>query len=247
MVKKYYNLVKNDDGSKAEIYIFGDITSWEWDESDVSSYTLAKELAALGDVQEIDVHINSYGGEVSEGLAIYSQLKNNKARVTTYCDGFACSIASVVFMAGNSRVMNEASLLMIHNPWTYAKGNAKELRKEADDLDIIAQASMNAYLSKVNIKREELTELLDAETWLTPQEALLKGFATAMESDGEEDEILQSVKKKVFEKMKKPQQKAFADSEEIAEKVVEKLKLAGPKPAGSHEEKKLIQIFKGLK
>lgn len=250
MAKKYYSLAKSEDGARAEIFIFGDITSWEWFESDVSSYTLAKELAALGDVQEIDVHINSYGGEVSEGLAIYNQLKNSKARVTTYCDGFACSIASVIFMAGNTRVMNEASLLMIHNPWTYAAGNAAELRKEADDLEVIAEASINAYLNRISIKREELIDLLDAETWLSPETALLKGFATAIESDGEEDEVLQSVKKKVFEKMRKPRsQKAYIDPEEIAEKIVEKLKLgleesdAGNPPA----EKKLIQIFKGLK
>lgn len=250
MAKKYYSLAKSESGTKAEIFIFGNITSWEWFENDVSSYTLAKELAALGDVQEIDVHINSYGGEVSEGLAIYNQLKNSKARVTTYCDGFACSIASVIFMAGDTRVMNEASLLMIHNPWTYAAGNAAELRKEADDLEVIAKASINAYLNRISIKREELIDLLDAETWLSPESALLKGFATAIESDGEEDEILQSVKKKVFEKMRKPRsQKAYIDPEEIAEKIVEKLKLSLEEPAVGNPpaEKKLIQIFKGLK
>lgn len=250
MAKKYYSLAKSEDGAKAEIFIFGDITSWEWLESDVSSYTLAKELATLGDVQEIDVHINSYGGEVSEGLAIYNQLKNSKARVITYCDGFACSIASVVFMAGDTRVMNEASLLMIHNPWTYVTGNAAKLRKEADDLEVIAEASINAYLNRVSIKREELIDLLDAETWLSPESALLKGFATAIESDGENDEILQSVKKEVFEKMKKPHaQKAYIDPEEVAEKIVEKLKLSLEEPPAGNlpAEKKLIQIFKGLK
>lgn len=250
MAKKYYSLAKSEDGARAEIFIFGDITSWEWFESDVSSYTLAKELAALGDVQEIDVHINSYGGEVSEGLAIYNQLKNSKARVTTYCDGFACSIASVIFMAGNTRVMNEASLLMIHNPWTYAAGNAAELRKEADDLEVIAEASINAYLNRISIKREELIDLLDAETWLSPETALLKGFATAIESEGENDEILQSVKKSVFEKMRKPHaQKAYIDPEEIAEKIVKKLKLSLKEPPAGNPpvEKKLIQIFEGLK
>jgi len=98
---KYYALEKN--GKEADIYIFGDITSWEWYENDVSSYSLVKEIRALGpDVKQINVHINSYGGEVAEGLAIYNTLKNHKAKVRTIVDGFACSAASVVFMAGDN-------------------------------------------------------------------------------------------------------------------------------------------------
>lgn len=174
--KKYYNL--ETEGTKAALYIYGDITSWPWLESDVSSYNLSKQLEQLGDVEEIDVYINSYGGEVAEGLAIYSALKRHKAKVTTYCDGFACSIASVIFMAGDTRIMSNASLLMIHNAWTRVSGNANELRKQADDLDTITQASINAYMEKVNISEEELKELLDEEKWILPQEALEKGFAT---------------------------------------------------------------------
>lgn len=174
--KKYYNL--ETEGTKAALYIYGDITSWPWLESDVSSYNLSKQLEQLGDVDEIDVYINSYGGEVAEGLAIYNALKRHKAKVTTWCDGFACSIASVIFMAGDTRIMSNASLLMIHNAWTRVSGNANELRKQADDLDTITQASINAYMEKVNISEEELKELLDEEKWILPQEALEKGFAT---------------------------------------------------------------------
>ena len=85
-MRKYYALETS--GNEANIYIFGDITSWEWYESDVSSFTLSKELQELGDeVAIINVHINSYGGEVAEGLAIHNMLKNHKAKVKTYCDG----------------------------------------------------------------------------------------------------------------------------------------------------------------
>lgn len=136
---KYYALEKKD--SKAELYIFGTITAYPWREKDKDAYGIVKELSEL-DTDEIEVHINSSGGAVSEGLAIYNVLKNSKAKVTTYCDGFACSAASVVFMAGDERVMNGASLLMIHNAWTYGQGNAAELRKQADDLDTITQASV---------------------------------------------------------------------------------------------------------
>ena len=150
MDERYYSLAINEEKSEANIYIYGDITSWEGCDNDVSSYTLARQLENL-DVNNINVYINSYGGEVGEGLAIYNSLKRHKAKVKTYCDGFACSIASVIFMAGDERIMSNASLLMIHNAWTWALGNANDFRKQADDLDAITQASINAYMENVNI------------------------------------------------------------------------------------------------
>lgn len=195
MDKRYYSLVINEDNSEANINIYGDITSWEWFESDVSSYTLARQLENL-DVNTINVYINSYGGEVAEGLAIYNSLKRHKAKIKTYCDGFACSIASVIFMAGDERVMSSASLLMIHNAWTWASGNANDLRKQADDLDAITQASINAYMSNVNITEEEVKAMLDNETWLSYQNALEYGFATSVVSEeNNNNKASQSVKK----------------------------------------------------
>lgn len=194
-MKKYYALETS--GREADIYIFGDITSWEWFENDVSSFTLSKELQGL-DVDVINVHINSYGGEVAEGLAIYNMLRNHKAKVKTYCDGFACSIASVIFMAGDERIMNEASLLMIHNAWMYTAGNAEQLRKDAADLDIITQASIAAYLSKVSITEDELKKLLDAETWLLPSAALEKGFATSVVADTQTNKAAASAHRAFF-------------------------------------------------
>lgn len=175
--KRYYSLVK--EGSIADITIYGDITSWTWYESDVSSYNLSKVLDELTDVDQINVNINSYGGEVAEGLAIYNALRRHKAHVRTVCDGFACSIASVVFMAGDERIVNDASLIMIHNAWSpYASGNAADLRKQADDLDVITSASKQAYMSRISISEEELTALMDGETWIKPDDALRMGFAT---------------------------------------------------------------------
>lgn len=163
----------------ADVYIYGDITSWVWDESDVSSYTLAKELEGL-DVDSINVHINSYGGEVAEGLAILNTLKAHNAKVKTFCEGFACSAASVVFMAGDERIMYPASLLMIHNAWTYASGNADDLRKAAEDLEIISNVAASAYREKVKISDEELSDLLKNETWIPPDSAVEWGFATSI-------------------------------------------------------------------
>ena len=197
-MKKYYSLIKNKKKQEADLTIFGDITSWPWNEADVSSFNLSKQLQQLTDVKTINVHINSYGGEVAEGLAIYNSLKNHSAKVKTYCDGFACSIASVIFMAGDERIMSNASLLMIHNAWSYVMGNANELRKQADDLDKITQASINAYMNHVSISEKELKELLDNETWLDCNEALTKGFATKITENADSDKASQNVKQSLI-------------------------------------------------
>lgn len=228
-MKKYYSLETS--GNEADLYIFGDITDWTRYEKDKDAYTIVKELQNL-EADSVNVHINSYGGDVSEGLAIYNVLKNSKAKVTTYCDGFACSAASVVFMAGDERIMNSASLLMIHNAWTYGYGNAEAFRKQAEDLDKITQASVNAYMSKITITEDELKEKMDAESWLTAEEALKDGFATKIMEE-EESGISQSAFRIIRDKILEPKNgyaEATAlglsigpDADEVAEKVAEKI------------------------
>ena len=252
-MNKYYALVVS--GRTADINIFGDITSWEWLESDVSSYTLSKELQGL-DVDVINVHINSYGGEVAEGLAIYNMLKNHKAKVNTICEGFACSIAAVIFMAGDERIMNNASLLMVHNAWTHTAGNANELRKQADDLDIISQASMEAFKACVNIPESELKALLDAESWLSPQEALEKGFATSIKAVENSESPSQSVRNKVIEMLIKPSNSVSLD--DVLEKLNAALaksttpnaepqtKQAEPEPRVEPQENKILNLLNAL-
>lgn len=180
---KYYALEKKN--RKANLYIFGSITGYPWREKDRDAYSIVKELQEL-DVDELHVHINSTGGSVAEALAIYNVLKDSEITVTTYCDGFACSAASVIFMAGDERIMNEASLLMIHNAWTYASGNADQFRKQADDLDKITQASVNAYMRRVTISEEEVKKLMKEETWISASEAKEYGFATRIVEDDNE-------------------------------------------------------------
>ena len=182
-MNKYFQLTTSEDGTTADLDIYGDISSCWWDDDAMSAPKLSKQLDELGDVSQINVHINSYGGEVAEGLAIYSALRRHKAHVRTTCDGFACSIASVIFMAGDERLMSDASLLMIHNAWTSAWGvNAADLRKLADDMDTITSASKSAYMARVSITEDELTELMDAETWISPSDAVDMGFATEIET-----------------------------------------------------------------
>lgn len=191
----YYAIMKS--GSMANIDIYGDIVSdagWFGCESDCSSYKLVKEIEEL-EASVIYVNINSYGGEVKEGLAIANALKRHSAKVVTRCDGFACSIASVVFMAGDERVMHGPSLLMVHNAlYSYTSGNANELRKQAEDLDTITAACKQAYLERINIDEEELTSLMDAETWISAADALSMGFATKIEDYAKDSHPTQSAR-----------------------------------------------------
>jgi ATP-dependent Clp protease protease subunit len=196
--EKYFSMAVEE--KEANIYIYGDIVSWEWFESDVSSYTLAKEIEALPkDIETINVFINSYGGEVAEALAIYNALRRHRAKVKTYCDGFACSAASVVFMAGDERIMSNASLLMIHNAWLLAIGDQNQLRKEADGLETINQASINAYMSRINITEKELKAMMDAETWISAADALEMGFATSIVNVSGKQVASQSLRKQMVQ------------------------------------------------
>ncbi|MDG0818997.1 Clp protease ClpP [Staphylococcus equorum] len=175
--KTYFQMNKKTQ-NKGEIYIYGDIVSSKWEETDVTAVDFKNELNQLGDVSEIDVHINSAGGNVFEGHAIYNMLKMHKARVNIYVDALAASIASVIAMSGDTIFMHKNSFMMIHNSWIMTLGNSKDLRQTADLLDKTDQSSNNAYLDKAtNLSEAELKQLLEAETWLTADEALEKGLA----------------------------------------------------------------------
>ena len=238
---KYYQLVSND--TSADLYIFGDICAWAWPEyGEQSGVTIVNQLKAL-DVDTINVHINSYGGDVAEGLAIYNVLREHKAQIVTICDGFACSAASVVFMAGDRRVMQPASLLMIHNAWTVAMGNAAQLRKTADDIETITQASVEAYKKVATISEEEIKALMDAETWILPKDAVEYGFATEIDDeDDDEDEPKQSAFGVIMQKLTAPAagvlKVAEPDYDAIADKIAAKLATKKPKPEEEPKEPK---------
>lgn len=152
----------------------------EYYDTDTSAAGFRDALKDLGDIKTINLHINSPGGSVFEGIAIYNMLKQNKAHVNVYVDGLAASIASVIAMSGDAIFMPSNSMLMIHNPWTMAVGNASELRKQADDLDKITESSIQTYLNQAGDKLDEetLRQLMDDETWLTAKEAVDYGLAT---------------------------------------------------------------------
>lgn len=173
-----------------ELYIYGDIegdgVDWwtgEKIESDTSAYHIRKEIEAFGDVRTVELHINSMGGSVFEANAIVNYLRRLKADTIAYVDAFACSAASAIACACDMVVMPRNSVMMIHNPWTVAIGNAKELRKAADDLDVLSEAFATVYLDKADGKLDEkrLTKLLDEETYLTAEQAYDLGLCDEIE------------------------------------------------------------------
>ena len=182
--------MKLDEQGAADIYIFGDITPYKWEDSDVVAYDLATQIKNLPEDAEITVHITSNGGDLKEGLGIYNVLKGRN--VTTICEGFAASSASVIFCAGTKRVMNAASLLFIHNASMIAAGNADDFEKAADDLRIITNAAKEAYREAgVNVTDAQLDAMMDSETWITPRDAVEMGFATEI-AETEEDAAIKN-------------------------------------------------------
>ncbi|AUS03478.1 Clp protease ClpP [Paenibacillus larvae] len=203
-----------DDSSSADIFIYGDIVTYQWDEVDTSATSFKEDLDRLGDVSNLNLYINSPGGSVFEGIAIHNMLKRHKAKVNVYVDALAASIASVIAMAGDTIYMPKNSMLMIHHPWTFAWGNASEMRKIAEDLDRIGNSSKQTYLQKAGDKLtdEKLQEMLDAETWLSADEAFAYGLCDVVQDANQiaasiNDEIMnryKNVPKQLVSQQKTP-------------------------------------------
>lgn len=203
-----------------ELRLYDTIDGDGWfTESETSAKAIAKKLAEMPNAKEIKIFINSLGGSVMEGLGIYNQLKRHSAHKTVYIDGFACSIASVIAMAGDTVIMPKNAVMMIHNAWVVAAGNATQLRKTADDLDVINAASVQAYLDKAGDKLtpEKLTEMLDAETYLTADQCIELGLADKYDDSAEEEtdtakaEAVELAKQQAYnEEMQRRHERAMA-------------------------------------
>jgi len=160
---------------RAEILIYGDIGD-SWDGPGITARALADELKRVS-ATALDVRINSYGGDVFEGLAIYSQLVASQKTVTVYVDGIAASAASVIAMAGDVIRVAEAGFLMIHDAWTVAMGNADDLRAVADRVDATSGQIATVYAARAKKSATEVRDLMRAETWFSGVEAVDAGLA----------------------------------------------------------------------
>lgn len=217
MTKKYYQFVSSN--QESSLYIYDDITNEGTSE-------LIKELEEMKDTKVVYVYINSFGGDVGGGLALYNALKRHPAKIITVNDGLMASAATIPFCAGDERVVSRVSAGLIHQAWTCAEGNAKDFSKYAEDLKVLTQGSVEVYKSVMNITEEEILSLMEEERWLSPDEMLALGMATEIK-ELERKGVQQSMKLKVLEllmasqKEEKTEKNIDLDDDEV--KVIEKL------------------------
>lgn len=155
--------------------------------ADTGTANVMNQLRNLDKSQDITLHINSVGGEVSAGVSIYNRLCALSNKKTVIVEGLAASIASVIAMAGDEIHMALGSEMMIHNPSSYAFGEANDFEKAAESLRKTKESLIDIYEQRTGLSRDELATMMDNETWLTAKEAKEKGFCTSV------DESLQMV------------------------------------------------------
>jgi ATP-dependent Clp endopeptidase proteolytic subunit ClpP len=176
--------MKNEEENSADMILYGTIGSDEWWD-DICDKTFKEDIANLGEVENINLHINSPGGSVFAAVAIANTLKNHKAKVTAYIDGLAASAATIITSACNVVKMPKNALFMIHNPLTWAYGNKQELEKTGILLDKVKDSILETYLTKAKDRtKEELSAFMDEEKWFNAEEAKEYGFV---------DEILEEI------------------------------------------------------
>lgn len=166
---------------EGELRIYGPIWSEKLFDDEVAPGAIRDELEALGEIETLNVYINSPGGDVFAGHAIYNILRRHPAQIIVYVDGLAASAASIIAMAGDLVVMPANSMMMVHNAWTIAIGDAAEMRKVADTLDQIQKTLVAVYREKSGLEDDQIIEMLAAETWMTAEEAVDLGFADEVE------------------------------------------------------------------
>lgn len=180
--KQFFAIQQLDRG--ADLYIFGDIVSYPWAElGEASGMSIVNQIKNL-DVDEIRVHIDSYGGSVSEGWAIYNALRQHPAKIVAYGDGFVASAALYPFLAGDERIASSLSAYYFHQVLVTASGYADDLRAAADEAEKMTEIGINAFVERTGMDADQVRQLMEAETWLTPAQALDYGLVTSITSDG---------------------------------------------------------------
>lgn len=164
MNEKWYN-IQNKAGNSADIYIFDEIGTYG-----VTAQDFISEIKGLKDMP-INLRINSLGGDVFDGMAMYNVIKRREAKTTVYIEGIAASIATIIALGADEIVMAENSLFMIHNAWGGASGEAKDMRKTAETLEKITSELTDIYVKKTGLSYDAVAQMMDEETWLNAEEA----------------------------------------------------------------------------
>lgn len=184
--KKFWNLVKNETEKSADLILYGDIGTDEyW--NDITDKQFKEELMNLGDLDTIEIYINSPGGVVYAALAIANTIKSHHAKVIANIEGLAASAATIITCACDKVRMAKNSLFMIHNPWGLSIGEQKDMEKSAEVLSKWKDSILETYAMKSNLDKKTLSEMMDKETWLNAEEAKSCGFVD--EIIGEEVDV----------------------------------------------------------
>lgn len=174
--------IKAKDSGSAEVLIYDEIGESDYlSESALGAKEFHAGLKALGDIANLDVRINSPGGDVFEGTAIFNVLRAHKARKTVHIDGIAASIASVIAMAGDEIVAPSNAVIMVHMPAGGVMGNAGDMRKMAEALDVVTESIIASY-GRTKQTKEKLAAIMAEETWMTAEEAHELGFVDRVTS-----------------------------------------------------------------
>ena len=194
-MNKFWNIASTlGDDKVLNVYVYGDIVtdrdSWFGSPDDVVTREFIKDLNNNPNAERINVYINSGGGEVFAAIAMAQQLQKHKAEVHTYVEGIAASAATIIAMAGDVRHMSRSSLYMIHLPSSSIRGNKHAMAKGIEVLEKVEDVIRMTYASKCKISDEQLTELIDHESWLTADEALEYGFIDDVIEDQDKIENL---------------------------------------------------------
>ena len=209
MKGKYFQIAQKD--TVADVYIFGDLCEWPWPElGEQSAKSLLDQINEL-DAEVINVHIDSFGGSVKEGWGLYNALRNHKATVNTYADGFVASAALYPFLAGQKRLASPVAAFYLHEMMSGQYGYAEDLKKAAEELEKLTQIGVQAFVEVTGQSQEKILELMKAETWLDPQEALELGIVTEMVKEETQQRLTQCVRdavmKRLTQKAKEPEPK----------------------------------------
>jgi ATP-dependent Clp protease protease subunit len=170
-----------------ELLVYEDIGEDWWSGGGVTAKTIKQEIDQAGPFTKISVRINSPGGDAFEGVAIYNVLRAQGKPIAVFVDGIAASAASVVAMAGDTRVMGSGAMLMIHNAWSSCVGYAEDMRKMADVLDKVSTSVAETYITRAGMTADKAKELMDAESWLGAAESVALGLATGIAEPEPED------------------------------------------------------------
>ena len=181
-IHRFWDFVASQEGNTAELLLYGEISDYSWYGDEITPAEFNNDLKTLGAVEEITVRINSGGGDVFAAVAIYTRLKEHKAKITVKIDGWCASAATIIAMAGDTIEISVGGIFMIHDPAAGVLGyyKADELKKIADELETIKQSIVNCYMTVSDKSEGEIKSLMTDETWYTGQEAVEAGFCTAV-------------------------------------------------------------------